>query len=96
MFGFGEVRTYLGVVFIDALGLFEGFWLDLWKMEEISKIWAISGVLRRDIGIPKQQRRSTPRRGMSTLQHGREKAWASLGYAAVLRSSATPQRSYCS
>ena len=96
MFGFGEVGTHLGVVLINALRLFEGFWLDLWKMEEISKIWAISGVLRRGIGIPKKQRRSTPRRGMSTLQCGREKAWASLGYAAALRSNAMPQRSYCS
>ena len=31
MFGFDEVRTHLGVVFSDAFGLFEGFWLDFRK-----------------------------------------------------------------
>ena len=31
MFGVGWVRTQLGVVFGDAFGLIEGFWLDFWK-----------------------------------------------------------------
>ena len=31
MFGFGRVRTHLGVVFGDVFGLFLGFWLDFWK-----------------------------------------------------------------
>ena len=31
MFGFGEVRTHLRVVFSDALGLFEGFGLNFLK-----------------------------------------------------------------
>ena len=31
MFGFGEVRTHLRVVFSDAFGLIKGFWLDFWK-----------------------------------------------------------------
>ena len=32
------------------------FWVCVWisrKMDEISKIWAISGVLRRSVGIPR-------------------------------------------
>ena len=31
MFGFGWVRTYLGVVFGNVFGLFWGFWLDFLK-----------------------------------------------------------------
>ena len=34
MFGFGWVRTHLGVVFGDAFGLFWGSWLDFWKKEK--------------------------------------------------------------
>ena len=37
MFGFGWVRTHLGVVFGDAFGLFWGFWLDLWKCGQNEK-----------------------------------------------------------
>ena len=31
MFGFGWIRTHLGIVFGDACGLFWGFWLYLCK-----------------------------------------------------------------
>ena len=70
MFCFGEVGTHLGVVFSDAFGLIEGFWLDFWKMDEFNTIWKFSGVLRRDVGIPTLQRRPTPRHGASMLRHG--------------------------
>ena len=52
MFGFGWVRTRLGVVFGDSFGLFLGFGCIYGKMDEIKKIWAISGVLRRGVRIP--------------------------------------------
>ena len=51
------------------------------KMDEISKIWAILRVLRHGVGIPMQQRKSTPRRGMSTPLLGRVGGWSSLRYA---------------
>ena len=70
MFGFGEVRTHLGVVFSDAFRLIEGFWLDFWKMDEFMKIWKFSRVLRCDVRIPTQQRRPMPRRGTSTPRRG--------------------------
>ena len=70
MFGFGEVRTHLGVVFSDAFELIEDFWLDLWKMDEFSTIWKFSRVLRRGVGIPTQLCRPTPRRGTSTSRRG--------------------------
>ena len=50
------------------------------KIDEISKIWAISGVLRRSVGIPCNS--VGPHRGMA--KRGLEQA---LG---------TPRRSYCS
>ena len=70
MFGFGEVRTHLGVFFSDAFGLIKGFSLDFWKIDEFSTIWKFSGVLRRRVGIPTQQRKPTPRRGTSTSRSG--------------------------
>ena len=70
MFGFGWVRTHLRVFFGDAFGLFWGFWFDLWK----------NGLNQQNLGNfggptprrrdPTQQRRSTPRHGMSTLRRG--------------------------
>ena len=49
MFGFGWVRTHLGVVFGDAFGVFKVFgWISR-KMGEMSKIWASSGVLRHGV-----------------------------------------------
>ena len=52
MFSFGVVRTHLGVVFNDAFGIFVGFGWIYGKIEEIRKIWAMSRVLRRDVGTP--------------------------------------------
>ena len=52
MFGFGEVKTHLEVVFSDAFRLIEGLWLDLWKIDEFNTIWKFSRVLHRDIRIP--------------------------------------------
>ena len=43
MFGFGCVRTHLGVVFGEDFGLFWSFGLISGKMEERSKIWAFRG-----------------------------------------------------
>ena len=47
MFGFGWVRTHSGVVFGDAFGLCWGFWLDLWKKDEISKYGKFLGLMSR-------------------------------------------------
>ena len=33
MFGFGWVRTHLGVILSDALGVFKSFGFDFWKKE---------------------------------------------------------------
>ena len=47
MFGFAWVRTHLGVILSDALGVFKSFGLISGKIEEmIKKIWARSRVLR--------------------------------------------------
>ena len=51
------------------------------KMKEISKIWEILGVLRRDVGIPRssigsRQGVACPR--CSVAERG---TWSSLGYA---------------
>ena len=53
------------------------------KMEEIIKIWAVSGVLRYVVGIPTQQHRPTPRHGLSTPWRGRVGGKSSLGFAAT-------------
>ena len=66
MFGFGWVRTHLGVVFGDSFGLLWGFWLDFKKKgTKSTNLGKFRGSTprRRD---PMQQRRSMPRRGMST------------------------------
>ena len=58
MFGFGWVRTHLGVVFGDAFGFFLGFWMDFGKRDEISK--------------SRQFRGPTPRHRDPTQRRGRE------------------------
>ena len=65
MFGFGWVRTHLGVVFGVAFDYFGVFGWISGNRDEISKSKKFRGPTprRRD---PTQQRRSTPRRGMST------------------------------
>ena len=52
--------------------------LEKWmKSANMGNFWGLM-LWRRD---PMQQRRSTPRRGMSMSWSGREEAWTSLGYA---------------
>ena len=58
------------------------------KLDEISKIWVISGVLHRDVGIPRNsvgrhQGVACPRRGVACPRCGvaEREAWSSLGYA---------------
>ena len=41
MFGFGCIRTHLGVVFDDALDYFGVFGWVSGKVDQIRKIWAI-------------------------------------------------------
>ena len=55
------------MMLLDYFGVF--VWI-YGKIDEIRKIWAISGVLRHDVGIPTQQCRSMPRHGMSTPWRG--------------------------
>ena len=84
MFGFGEVRTHLGVVFGDACGL---FWVFSWiyeQRDEINKIWANYKVLRYGVGIPRNS--VGPRRGVACPRRGvvEREDLASLGcYAAA-------------
>ena len=66
MFGFGEVRTHLGVVFSDTFGLFEGFWLDLWKNGQNQQNLGNFRGPTQQCREPTQQRRSKIRRGTST------------------------------
>ena len=68
MFGFGWVRTHLGVVFGDAFGLFWGFGWIYGKSDEISKIWANFRVLHHDVGIPRSS--VGPRQGVACPRHG--------------------------
>ena len=68
MFGFGEVRTHLGVVFSDSFGIFEGFGRISGKIEEIIRIWAMSGVLRCGVGTP--HRSKGPHHGMACPRDG--------------------------
>ena len=63
MFGFGEVRTHLGVVFSDSFGLIEGFWLDFWKNRQNEQNLGNFGGPKSRRKDPIQQRRSTPRHG---------------------------------
>ena len=73
MFGFGWVRTHLGVVFYDAFVVFEVFGWISGKMDEMSKTLASSRVLRHGVvtlhsnvgprqGVACPRRRATPRR----------------------------------
>ena len=84
MFGFGEVRTHLGVVFSDAFGIFEGLGWISEKIEEIRKIWAMSGVLRRGVVIPR--RSEGQRQGVACPRHG-------VAKRRIWPVSSTPQRS---
>ena len=79
MFGFGWVRTHLGVVFGCAFGL---CWVFGWisrTMDEISKSGQFRGPMprRKD---PRQRRRSTPRRGQDG---GLDKSRVRRGMATV-------------
>ena len=51
-----------------AFGIFEGFGLISEKIEEIRKIWAISGVLRHEVGTP--HRSGGPRQDVACPRHG--------------------------
>ena len=50
-----------------AFGIFEGFGWISGKIEEIRKIWAISGVLRHDVGTP--HRSGGPRQDVACPCH---------------------------
>ena len=80
MFGFGWVRTHLGVVFGEAFRLFWSFGLISGKRDKIYKIRANFGVLLRGVGIPRSS--VGPRRGVAKRE--------------VWKASGTPRRSYCS
>ena len=83
MFGFGWVRTHLGVVFGDAFGVFEVFGCIFGKMDEMSKIWASSGVLRRSVVTLCSS--VGPCQGMTFPRHDvvEKEDLSSLGYAAA-------------
>ena len=70
MFGFGWVRTHLGVVFGEAFGLFWNLGLIFGKKGRNQQNLAKFRVLRHDVGIPAQQCKPTLRRGMSTPRCG--------------------------
>ena len=70
MFGFGGLEPTWELFLVMLLDYFGVFCWISGKMDKISKIWEISRVLRHDLGIPTQQHRSTPRRGMSMSRHG--------------------------
>ena len=75
MFGFGWVRTHLGVVFGDAFGLLWGFWLDFWKKGQNQQLWANFEVLRLGVGIPyssvgPRQGVACPHCGVVEMRHG--------------------------
>ena len=53
------------MMLLDYFGIFG--WI-FGKMDEISKIWAISGVLRCDVGIPCNN--TSPRQGVACPRHG--------------------------
>ena len=92
MFCFGEVRTHLGVVFSGAFGIFEGFSWIYGKIEEIRKIWAMSRVLRQDVGTPRRSEGplhdvASPRHSVAELEPGQ--ASGTPGVAELRRSLAT-------
>ena len=72
MFGFGWVRTHLGDVFFGEytsfLLILVGFMEKWMKLANMGKFWGPTSRCR----DPTQQRRSTLRRGMSTLRCGRD------------------------
>ena len=70
MFGFCEVRTHLGVVFSDALGLFEGFGLNFWKNGPNKQNLGNCGGPTQRRSDPTPQRRPTQRCGTRTSQRG--------------------------
>ena len=79
MFGYGWVRTRLGLVFSDAFGLFWGFWLDFWKNGRNQQNLGKFGVLCRDVGIPR--RNVGPRQGMARPRRGvaEREVWTASG-----------------
>ena len=79
MFGFGWVMNYLIVVFGDVLDYFGVFGWISGKRDEIIKIWANFGVLRRGIGIPCSS--IGPHQGVARCSVAKREAWTSLGYA---------------
>ena len=76
MFGFAWVRTHLGVILNDALGVFKSFGLISKKMKKLSKIWARSGVLHHSKGTPRRSKEL--RRGKAEWEE-----WLGLGFAAA-------------
>ena len=83
MFGFGWVRTHLGVILSDAFGSFkflDGF---LEKWTNWSKIWARSRVLRRGEGTP--HRSEGPRHVVACSRRGvaEKRIFSILGVAAA-------------
>ena len=64
------------------------------KMDEISKIWAISGDLRSRVGSPHNN--VGPRQGMACPCHGMAKRGLGQASGTPQRSSAMPQSGYYS
>ena len=96
MFGFGEVRTHLGVVFRDAFGLIKGFlvrFLKKWK--KASKFGKCRGAKLPRSSVGPHQGVARPHRGMVEKE-----IWPALGTPqcsnATLQRRPTPQRSHCS
>ena len=79
------------MMLLDYFGVFG--WI-YGKMDEISKIWAISGVLRRGVGIPRSS--IGPRQGVACPRGdvAEREVWTASG--TPQHSSATQRRNYCS
>ena len=67
MFGFGWVRTHLGVVFGDAFGITLGFLVGFLEKGTKSANLGCFGVLRRGVGIPRSN--VGPRQGVACPHH---------------------------
>ena len=67
MFGFAWVRTHLGVILSDVLGVLKSFGLISEKKKKLSKIWSRSGVLCPDEGTPRRSK-AVLRRGTAELE----------------------------
>ena len=85
------------MMLLDYFGVFS--WI-YGKMDEINKIWVISRVLRRGIGIPRNcvgpcQDVACPCQGMAERGLGQASGTPQHNSATLLRRS-TPRRSYCS